>query len=94
MVPTAAAEPTGLVVKDENGTTLTDGDTVIVVKNLKVRGATSSLKVGTAHRSSSVSTIKARIDFEPPGGVRFRAWSTEGKDRTLIFNHFQSEANQ
>ncbi|MEI6130312.1 MAG: PhnA domain-containing protein [Planctomycetota bacterium] len=42
MVPTAAAEPTGLVVKDENGTTLTDGDTVIVVKNLKVRGAASN----------------------------------------------------
>ncbi|GDY01102.1 hypothetical protein LBMAG49_04310 [Planctomycetota bacterium] len=51
MVPTAAAEPTGLVVKDENGTILTDGDTVIVVKNLKVRGATSSLKVGTKVRN-------------------------------------------
>lgn len=47
-----------------------------------------------AHRSSSVSTIEARIDFEPPGGVRFRAWSTEGKDRTLIFDQDQSEANQ
>jgi hypothetical protein len=45
-----------------------------------------------AHRSSSVSAIEARIDFEPPGGVRFRAWSTEGKDRTLIFDHVQSEA--
>jgi hypothetical protein len=47
-----------------------------------------------AHRSSSVSTIEARIDFEPPGGVRFRAWSTEGKDRTLIFDQFQSEAKK
>ena len=47
-----------------------------------------------AHQSSGVSTIDARIDFEPPGGLRFRAWSTEGKDRTLILDHGQSEAKK
>ena len=47
-----------------------------------------------AHQSSGVSTIEARIDFEPPGSVRFRAWSTEGKDRILIFDHVQSEATK
>jgi hypothetical protein len=47
-----------------------------------------------AHRSSGVSAIEARIDFEPPGGARVRAWSTEGKDRTLIFDHVQSEAKK
>jgi hypothetical protein len=47
-----------------------------------------------AHQSSSVSTIEARIDFEPRGSVRFRAWSTKGKDRTLIFDHVQSEAKK
>ncbi len=46
------------------------------------------------HRSSGVSPIEARIDFEPPGDARFRAWSTEGNDRTLIFDHVQSEAKK
>ena len=47
-----------------------------------------------AHQSSSVSTIEARIDFEPPGSASFRAWRIEGKDRTLIFDHVQSEAKK
>lgn len=47
-----------------------------------------------AHRSNGVSTIEARIDFEPLGGARVRAWSTEGNDRTLIFDHVQSEAKK
>lgn len=34
-------------VKDANGASLDDGDTVIVIKDLKVKGASSSLKVGT-----------------------------------------------
>ena len=36
-----------LVVKDANGTLLHDGDTVTVIKDLKVKGASSALKVGT-----------------------------------------------
>lgn len=35
------------VIKDMNGTPLKDGDTVIVGKDLKVKGFSSSLKVGT-----------------------------------------------
>lgn len=42
-----AAEPEGLVVRDAFGTVLADGDTVTVVKDLKVKGATSALKAGT-----------------------------------------------
>lgn len=37
----------GLVVKDANGTVLQDGDSVTIVKDLKVKGASSALKVGT-----------------------------------------------
>lgn len=47
-----------------------------------------------AHRSSGVSVIEVRIDFEPPGGARFRAWSTEGKERTLLFDHVQFESKK
>jgi len=34
-------------VKDANGNTLTDGDTVSVTKDLKVKGTSSVVKVGT-----------------------------------------------
>lgn len=33
--------------KDSNGTTLNDGDSVIAVKDLKVKGANKTLKRGT-----------------------------------------------
>jgi len=35
------------VVKDANGTVLNDGDDVTVVKDLKVKGSSSGIKVGT-----------------------------------------------
>ena len=37
----------GLKVRDANGTVLQDGDTVVLVKDLKLRGGGGSLKVGT-----------------------------------------------
>ena len=36
-----------LVVKDANGTILSDGDDVTVIKDLKVKGSQSGIKVGT-----------------------------------------------
>ena len=41
-----SAEETGAVL-DSNGNPLQDGDSVSIVKDLKVKGASSSLKVGT-----------------------------------------------
>ena len=35
------------VIKDANGNVLNDGDSVTVIKDLKVKGSSSSLKVGT-----------------------------------------------
>jgi protein PhnA len=43
----AASAPEGPVVVDANGTTLVDGDTVSVIKDLKVKGSSSVVKVGT-----------------------------------------------
>ena len=37
----------GRVVRDSNGTVLQDGDTVTVIKDLKVKGSSSVVKVGT-----------------------------------------------
>jgi len=35
------------IIKDANGNTLEDGDTVCVIKDLKVKGSSSSVKIGT-----------------------------------------------
>lgn len=47
----APVEEAGLVVRDAYGTVLHDGDSVTIVKDLKVKGATSALKVGTKVRA-------------------------------------------
>lgn len=40
-------EDDSLIVKDANGTLLSDGDDVTVIKDLKVKGSSSGIKVGT-----------------------------------------------
>lgn len=62
----AAAEDEGLVVKDANGNLLQDGDAVTVIKDLKVRGSSSVVKVGTKVRNIRLvegdHNIDCRID--------------------------------
>ena len=43
----AASDEDKLIVKDANGTLLADGDSVTIIKSLKVKGASSMLKIGT-----------------------------------------------
>jgi len=38
--------PTEDIVRDANGVTLTNGDTIIMIKDLKVKGSSTTLKVG------------------------------------------------
>lgn len=46
--PDATAQPEAARVwKDANGNVLQDGDTVVLVKDLKVKGSSSAIKVGT-----------------------------------------------
>ena len=45
--PTAAPVEEAKVVRDANGNVLQDGDTVTVIKDLKVKGSSSVVKVGT-----------------------------------------------
>ena len=47
----ATAEPQGPVYKDANGNLLQDGDTVTVIKDLKVKGSSLVVKVGTKVKS-------------------------------------------
>lgn len=43
----AATSEEAQVIRDANGNVLADGDTVTVIKDLKVKGASQVLKVGT-----------------------------------------------
>ncbi|NTV15366.1 MAG: alkylphosphonate utilization protein [Desulfobulbaceae bacterium] len=43
----AGGEAGAKVVKDANGNPLQDGDTVTVIKGLKIKGSTQMVKVGT-----------------------------------------------
>ncbi|MBB3152814.1 protein PhnA [Paenibacillus endophyticus] len=47
----SAASDDQKIVKDANGNVLTDGDTVTVIKDLKVKGSSSVLKIGTKVRN-------------------------------------------
>lgn len=53
--PTAATataeEDDGLVIKDANGNVLQDGDSVVLIKDLKVKGSSTTLKQGTKVKS-------------------------------------------
>ncbi len=41
------SEEQATVIKDANGNVLNDGDTITVIKDLKVKGSSSVVKVGT-----------------------------------------------
>lgn len=56
----------GLIVKDSNGATLAEGDSVQVIKDLKVRGGSSDLKRGTLikkiHLIDDAENIECRVN--------------------------------
>lgn len=55
-----------LVVKDSNGNLLSDGDAVIVIKDLPVKGASNPIKAGTKVKNIRLTegdhNIDCRID--------------------------------
>jgi len=57
----------GLVVKDAHGNLLADGDTVTIIKGLKVKGASSDLKVGTKVKNIRLIEGDHNIDCKIPG---------------------------
>ena len=68
--PQAAADEGGeaeKVFKDSNGNVLQDGDTVTVIKDLKVKGASSVLKVGTKVKNIRIVEGDHDIDCKIDG---------------------------
>ena len=55
------------IVKDSNGNILQDGDSITIIKDLKVKGATSDLKRGTKAKNirlidDGIHNIECKID--------------------------------
>ena len=57
----------GLVVLDANGNRLSDGDTVTLIKNLKVKGAPKDLKQGTRVKNIRLVEGDHNIDCKIDG---------------------------
>lgn len=55
------------VVKDANGTVLQDGDTVIITKDLPVKGAPKPIKAGTKVKNIKLTSGDHNIDCKVDG---------------------------
>lgn len=55
------------IIRDANGTELKDGDTVTVIKDLKVKGSSSVVKVGTKVKNIRLVGGDHDIDCKIPG---------------------------
>lgn len=56
------------VVKDANGNVLTDGDSVVLVKDLKVKGSSITLKVGTKIKNIRIVDGDHEVDCKTDAG--------------------------
>ncbi len=56
-----------VVIKDANGVVLKDGDSVTVIKDLKVKGSSSVVKVGTKVKNIRLVAGDHDIDCKIPG---------------------------
>jgi len=63
----AAGQTDSNVVRDSNGTPLADGDTVSVIKDLKVKGSSAVVKVGTKVKGIRLVDGDHDIDCKIPG---------------------------
>jgi protein PhnA len=60
-------ETDSLLVKDANGNVLQDGDTVVLIKDLPVKGAPKSIKAGTKVKNIKLTTGDHNIDCRIDG---------------------------
>lgn len=65
--PEEEAEENAFVVKDSNGNILQDGDTVVVIKDLPVKGAPKPVKAGTKVKNIRLVDGDHNIDCKIEG---------------------------
>ena len=62
------ADDDAAVVKDANGTVLADGDAVVLIKDLKVKGSSITLKQGTKVKSIRLVGGDHEVDCKMDAG--------------------------
>jgi protein PhnA len=67
--PESAAVSDARVVKDANGTLLADGDSVVLIKSLKLRGSSEVLKQGTKVKNIRLVDGDHEIDCKIDGSA-------------------------
>mgnify|MGYP005814841085 CR=1 FL=1 len=65
--PAEQVEEDVLVVKDSNGNVLQNGDSVVVIKNLPVQGASGPIKAGTKVKNIRLTEGDHNIDCKIDG---------------------------
>jgi len=64
----SSEEEADAVVKDSNGQVLQDGDAVVLIKDLKVKGSSTVLKMGTKVKSIRLVGGDHEVDCKMDGG--------------------------
>ncbi|KVD74206.1 alkylphosphonate utilization protein [Burkholderia sp. ABCPW 14] len=64
----AADDDASAVVKDANGNVLADGDAVVLIKDLKVKGSSITLKMGTKVKSIRLVGGDHEVDCKMDAG--------------------------
>ena len=65
--PNSTEDVDSLLVKDANGNVLQDGDTVVLIKDLPVKGAPKPIKAGTKVKNIKLTTGDHNIDCKIEG---------------------------
>lgn len=68
MVAEASEEDGQRIVKDANGNVLSDGDSVVLIKDLKLKGSSSTMKVGTKIKSIRIVEGDHELDCKSDFG--------------------------
>ncbi len=69
MAETAGADDSAdAVIKDANGNVLSNGDAVVLIKDLKVKGSSTTLKVGTKVKSIRLVGGDHEVDCKMDAG--------------------------
>ena len=66
-VESVAEEQDASIVKDANGNVLQDGDTVVLIKDLPVKGASKAIKAGTKVKNIRLTSGDHNIDCKVEG---------------------------
>jgi len=68
MIAAASAEEGDAVIRDSNGTVLQDGDAVVLIKDLKVKGSSITLKQGSKVKSIRLVGGDHEVDCKMDAG--------------------------